>query len=234
MFCMRRREFITILGSAAAWPLAARGQPADLLRRVGVLMNLAESDPEARPRLNAFQRRLQELGWTEGRNVRIDYRWTAGDYDRMRVYAAELVGLGPDVILAAGHSVTEVLQKTTGTVPIVFVLVSDPIGSGFIPSLAHPGGNITGFTYVEYTVGGKWLEMLKEIAPSVIRVAIIHNPENRLLAGFLPAIEAVAPSLGVQLIPTSVRDAADIPRAIDAFAGESNLGLLVLPDVGTA
>ena len=227
---MKRRAFITLLGGAAAWPLAARAQ-GDRKPRIGVLMNLAESDPEARPRLDAFERRLQELGWTKDRNVLIDYRWTAGDYDRMRSYAAELVGLGSNAILAAGAPVTEILQKTTGTVPIVFVLVSDPIGSGFIPSLAHPGGNMTGVTYVEYTLGGKWLEMLKEIAPSVTRVAVIHNSENRLVAGFLPAIEAVAPSLGVQLIPTSVRDAADIPRAIDAFAGESNLGLLVLPDV---
>ena len=161
---MQRRQFIALIASAATWPLAARAQQADVLRRIGVLMNLAESDPEAQPRLSAFQRRLQELGWTEGRNVRIDYRWTAGDYDRMRAYAAELVTLGPDVLLAAGHSVTEVVQKTTGSIPTVFVLVSDPVGSGFIPSLAHPGGNMTGFTYVEYSVGGKWLEMLKEIA----------------------------------------------------------------------
>jgi putative tryptophan/tyrosine transport system substrate-binding protein len=168
-FCIGRREVITLIGGAAAaptllWPLAARAQKGDRKPRIGVLMNLAESDPEARPRLDAFERRLQELGWTKDRNVLIDYRWTAGDYDRMRSYAAELVGLGSNAILAAGAPVTEILQKTTGIVPIVFVLVSDPIGSGFIPSLAHPGGNMTGVTYVEYTLGGKWLEMLKEIA----------------------------------------------------------------------
>src|SRR5712691_3422208 len=177
---MKRREFITLLGGAAtssvAWPLAARAQQPGGMRRVGVLMNVAADDPEAQARNAAVLQGLQELGWTVGRNVRIDYRWAAGDADRLRRYAAELVALAPDVVLASGTSTVGPLLRATGTLPIVFAGVADPVGAGFVDSLARPGGNATGFISFEYGLSGKWLELLKEIAPGVTRAAVIRDP----------------------------------------------------------
>jgi putative tryptophan/tyrosine transport system substrate-binding protein len=204
------------------------------MRRIGVLMPLTMDDPDAQPRVTAFKRGLQELGWMNGRNVRIEYRWAAGDASRMRTYAAELVGLTPDVILANSSPILAALRQETRTVPIVFVIVIDPIGGGFVSNLAHPGGNITGFTNFEFSMGGKWLEMLKDAAPVVARVAVIFNPETAFYAvHFLRSVEAAASSLAVKPIATPIHDAAEIERAIDAFARESNGGLLVLPDTST-
>jgi putative tryptophan/tyrosine transport system substrate-binding protein len=225
---MRRREFIAGLGgAAAAWPLAARAQPSDRMRRIGVLMNLAADDPEAQARLAAFRKGLQELGWIDGRNVRIDYRWGPGDADRMRTYAAELVALAPDVILATGSPTVEPLLQATRTVPIVFVALVDPVGAGYVATLARPGGNITGFINFEYGMSGKWLELLKEIAPGMRRVVVLRDPANPAGIGQLAAIQTVAPSFGVELSPVGVRDAAEIERAVTAFAREPNGGLIV-------
>jgi putative tryptophan/tyrosine transport system substrate-binding protein len=222
---MQRREFITLIGgSAAAWPLMARAQQR--MKRVGVLMTLQADDPETQARLAAFAQGLQQLGWTVGQNVRIDYRWGNGNADALR-NASELVALGPDVILAhSSGAVTAVLQ-TTRTVPIVFTTVADPVGGGFVESLAHPGGNVTGLTNFEYAIAGKWLELLKEIAPAVRRVAVLR--ESAISAGpaQFGAIQIVAPSFGVELRPVDVNDAAQIEGAITAFARESNGGLIV-------
>ena len=224
---MRRREFILALGGAAvAWPLAARAQP-ERMRRIGVLMNLAADDPESSARLTAFLQGLQQLGWTDGRNVRIDTRWAAGDADRYRKSATELVALMPDVILATGTSAVAPLQQATRTVPIVFVQVIDPVGAGLVASLARPGGNATGFTLFEYGMSGKWLELLKEIAPRVTRAAVLRDPASAPGIGQFAAIQAVAPSLGVELSPVDVRDAGEIERAVTAFARSPNGGLIV-------
>jgi putative ABC transport system substrate-binding protein len=190
---MKRREFITMLGgAAAAWPLAARAQQPEKMRRIGVLMNTATDDPEGKARNAAFERRLQELGWTDGRNVRIDYRWGAGDVDRIRRYAAELVSLSPDVILTVGSATAGPLLQATRTVPIVFVQAPDPVGAGFVDSLARPGGNVTGFTLFEYGMSGKWLELLKEIAPGVTRVAVLRDAAIAAGTGQLGAIQSAA------------------------------------------
>jgi putative ABC transport system substrate-binding protein len=225
---MRRREFITVLGgAAAAWPLYARAQQGDRMRRIGVLMSLTAEDPEGQVRLTAFLQGLQQLGWTDGRNVRIDTRWGAGDADRSRRYAAELIALAPDVILASGTSTMGPLLRATRTVPIVFTQVTDPVGAGFVDSLARPGGNATGFTLSEYGISGKWLELLKEIAPRVTRVAVLRDPDMAAGSGQLGAIQSVAPSFGVELSPVNVRDAPEIERAVAAFARSSNGGLIV-------
>jgi len=225
---MKRREFIMLLGGAAAgWPLAARAQQGERMRSVGVLMSLVADDPEGQARVAAFRQGLQQLGWIDGRNVRIDIRWAAGDADRIRRYAAELVALAPDVILAIGAAVTGPLRQATRTVPIVFVNVSDPVGAGFVASLARPGGNATGFTIFEYGMAGKWLELLKEIAPGVKRVAVIRDPDISAGTGQLGAIQSVAPSFGVELSPVGVHDAAEIEHTLDSFAQGSNGGLLV-------
>ncbi len=224
---MRRREFITLLGgAAAAWPLAARAQQPNGVRRIGVLIALAESDPEAQARAAAFRDGLQKLGWTEGHNIRIDYRWAA-DADHLLAYAAELVGLAPDVIVGNSSALVAALQRATGTIPIVFAQVADPVGQGFVASLARPGGNITGFATTAATFSVKWLELLKEIAPRVTRVAVIYDPANPNWAGYLRGIEARAPLFGVQLSATRVRNAEEIERAIDALARETNGGLIV-------
>jgi putative ABC transport system substrate-binding protein len=226
---MRRREFITLLGgAAAAWPLAARAQRPDSTRRIGVLTGAAENDPEGQLNVAAFRQGLQELGWTEGRNVRIEYRWTAADPERIRTYVAELVALRPDVIFANSSLVVAPLQKETRTIPIVFTQINDPVGSGFVASLARPGGNITGFTPGEFSMYGKFPAMLKEIAPSVTQMAVLLNPDQTPQLGMLHAIEAVASSLGVRLNAAGVRDAAEIDRAVGAFERESNAGLIVL------
>src|SRR6266536_2853546 len=211
--CMRRREFITLLGGTVlAWPLDARAQQPDQKRQIGVLMNIAVSDPEGQSRVAAFRQGLQELGWNEGRNVRIDYRWDANDAVRSRGYAVELIAFAPDVILAAASPVVAALQEATRTLPIVFATVIAPVGAGFVESLARPGGNTTGFTLFEYSMSGKWLELLKEIAPRVKRVAVLRDPGIAADAGQLGAIQAMAPSFGVELSPVGVRDAGEIER----------------------
>jgi putative tryptophan/tyrosine transport system substrate-binding protein len=225
---VRRREFITLLGGAAiAWPSAVRAQQGDRMRRVGVLMNLASDDAEGQARLAAFLRGVHQLGWIEGRNVRIDVRWGAGDTDSGRRYAAELIALAPDVILSAGSPSAAALQQATRKVPIVFVTVIDAIGSGFVDNLARPGANMTGFTLFEYNTSGKWLELLKEIAPGVTRAAVFRDPALAAGGGQLGAIQALAPSVGVEVTPVNVRDAGEIERAITAFARSSNCGLIV-------
>jgi putative tryptophan/tyrosine transport system substrate-binding protein len=228
MFGIKRREFITLLGGAAtAWPLAARAQQPDRMRRIGVLAPFAADDPEQQVRVAAFVQGLQQLGWTDGRNVQIDYRWAAGDADRMRKYAAELIALAPDAILAAGGATVGPLLQATRTVPVVFTLTPDPVGAGFVDSLARPGGNATGFTNFEYGIGVKWLELLKEIAPRVTRAAVLRDPTIPAGIGQFGAIQAVASSLGVELRPVDVRDAGEIERAVTAFARSSNDGLIV-------
>src|SRR5262249_17699489 len=224
----KRRELITLLGGAAALPLAARAQQGGRMRRIGVLSSLAADDPETQARHAAFLQGLQEWGWTTGRNVQIDYRWGAGDADRFRKYAAELVALAPDVILATGTPVTAALLQATRSVPIVFAQVVDPVANGFVESLARPAGNATGFTIFEYGLGGKWLELLKEIAPHVTRAAVLRDPAIASGIGQLAAIQGVAPALGVELRPVGVRDAGEIERAVTAFAREPNGGLIVL------
>ena len=226
---IRRREFVSLLGGAAvAWPLAADAQQGERMRRIGVLMNFAEDDSQSQVRVASFLQGLQELGWTVGRNVQIDYRWGVGDADRNRRNAAELVALAPDVILTSASAVTAALQQTTRTVPIVFVNVVNPVGAGFVASLARPGGNATGFTPFEYGMSGKWLELLKQIAPGVTRAAVLRNPIVASRSGQLGAIEAVAPSFRVELSPVSVRDADEIKRAITAFARVPNGGLIIV------
>jgi ABC-type uncharacterized transport system substrate-binding protein len=224
---MRRREFITLLGGAVAWPRAARAQQPERMRRIGVLMNLGSDDAEGQARNAAFLQGLQELGWTVGRNVRIEYRWGAGDAELFRRHASELVALAPDVILAGGGAVVPSLLQATRTVPIVFTGTPDPVGAGFVESLARPGGNATGFTIFEYGTSGKWLELLKEIAPHVTRAAVIRDPAIAAGVGQLGAIQFVAPSLGVELRPLGVRDAGEIERVVTAFARSSNGGLIV-------
>jgi putative ABC transport system substrate-binding protein len=227
-FLRRRREFITLLGGAAvAWPLAARAEQGERMRRIGVLQSLAADDPEGQARLAAFAQGLQQSGWTIGRNVQIDTRWAAGDAERFRRYAAELVALAPDVILAVGAAAVGPLQQATRTVPIVFVNTSDPVGAGFVESLARPGGNATGFLLYEYGTSGKWLELLKEIAPRVTRVAVLRDSALAAGIGQLGAIQAVAPSFGVELRPVDVRDAPETERAVAAFARASDGGLIV-------
>ena len=226
-----RRELIAALGGAAAWPLTARAQPAEKMRHIGVLMPVAEADPVGQARLGAFLRGLQQLGWADGRNVRIDTRFGASDLDLIRKYARELVALGPDAIMANGTEATAALRQVTRTVPIVFAPVSDPVGAGYVESLARPGGNVTGFSGYEFALSGKWLELLKEIAPRVARVAVTRDSAGAGPAQFA-AIQAVASSLGVELRPFDVRNAGEIERAITAFAGSSNGGLIVTGTAG--
>ena len=226
---MRRREFITLLGGAAvAWPLAARAQQPAKVPRIGVLTaGSAADDPDGHVRNAAFLQGLQQLGWIDGRNVRIDYRLGAGDADNMRKYAAELVALAPDVILASGTATMAPLLQATRTVPIVFAQVTDPVGAGFVDSLARPGGNATGFVLFEYSISGKWLELLKEIAPRVTRAGVIRDPAQTAGTAQFAAIQSVAPSLGVEISPVNVRDAAEIERSVAAFARSADSGLIV-------
>jgi len=222
---MGRRKVVALLGAAAAWPLAAR---AERTRRIGVFMNYAEDTPQSRARLASFVQAMEELGWTAGRNVQIDYRWGVADADRNRRNAAELVALAPDVLLASATAVTAALVQTTRTIPIVFVNVVDPVGAGFVQSMVRPGGNATGFIPFEYGIGGKWLELLKQIAPGVRRVAVLHNPIVVSRSGQLGAIEAVAPSFRVELSAFSVRDPGEIEWAVTRFAQAPNGGLIVV------
>ena len=225
---MRRREFIWLLGgAAAAWPLPLCAQQPRRVRRIGLLINLAADDPESQARRAAFQQELQHLGWTDGVNMRIIARWGAGDADRIRESAAQLVAFAPDVILATSSPALAALQQVTRTVPIVFASVVDPVGGGFVANLARPGGNITGFTLFEYGLSGKWPELLKQIAPGVTRAAVLRDATLKTAVGQFAAIEAVAPSLGLELSPFAVRDAGEIERAVTAFARGSNGGLIV-------
>jgi putative ABC transport system substrate-binding protein len=224
---MRRREFVSLLGVAATWPLAASAQHGKRSRRIGVLMNLAADDPESQTRLTAFVQSLQQLGWTDGHNISIETRWAAADADRFRKYAAEFAALAPDVILASGSSSVGPLLQATRAVPIVFVNVPDPVGAGFVHSLARPGGNATGFSVFEYGIGSKWAELLKEIAPNVTRAAVLRDPSFAAGIGLLAAMQAVAPSLGMELTPIDVRDPREIEHGITEFARLANGGLIV-------
>ena len=226
MAYIRRRKFLATLGGAAAWPLAARAQQGERMRRVGVLVAVAD-DPEGQARIAAFLQGLQHLGWANGRNLQIDMRWSAGDADRFRQYAAELVALAPDVILAAGGAVVPSLLQATRTVPIVFTQTSDPVGAGFVDSLARPGGNVTGFLGFEYGIGAKWLELLKEIAPRVTRAAVIRDVAIASGTGQRGALQSVAPSFGVELSPVNMRDVGEIERAVAAFARSQNGGMIL-------
>jgi len=223
-----RRQFMTLLGGAAAtWPLAARAQQPERVRRIGVHLPGAADDLEYQARLATFLRELQQLGWTDGRNVRIDIRWGAGDAELYRRYASELLALAPDVILTTGGATLVGLQPATHSVPIVFVNVTDPVGAGFVDNLARPGGNVTGFTPYEYGMSAKWLELLKQIAPRVTRAAVLRDRGSSDGIGQFAAMQGVAPSLGVELNPVDVRDASEIERAVTTFARSSNGGLIV-------
>jgi ABC-type uncharacterized transport system substrate-binding protein len=224
---MRRRDFIKVLGSGAvAWPLAARAQQPNRMRRIGALAGI-EDDAEGQARFSAFQQGLQQLGWTDGRNVRIDYRFGGGDADSIRKHAVELAALAPDVILAAGAAAVGPMLQAARNVPIVFVIVPDPVGAGFVESLSRPGGNATGFINFEYSIGAKWLEILKQVAPGVTRAAVLRDPFITAGTGQFGAIQSTAPSLGVEATPVNVRDASEIERAVVAFARSSNGGLIV-------
>jgi putative ABC transport system substrate-binding protein len=225
---MRRRDFISLIGSAAAtWPIAARAQQPGGIRRVGVLMSAVADDPEWQTRVTALRQVLQQLGWTDGGNVRIDIRWAGGNVDDSRKYAAELVALAPDVILAVGGSVVGSLLQATRTVPIVFTHTPDPVGAGFVASLARPGGNATGFLMFEYGLSGKWLDLLKEIAPGVTRVAVLRDPTIASGIGQFGAIQSTAPSLRLEASPVDVRDVSEIERDIAVFARSSNGDVIV-------
>jgi putative ABC transport system substrate-binding protein len=225
---MKRREFIALLGGAVAgWPLAVRAQQPAGVRRIGVLMNLAADDAEGQSRMAAFLQAMRELGWSADRNMRIDIRWAGNDNERHRRYAAELAAFAPDVFLASASPAVMALQQVASTVPIVFVGVSDPVGAAFVDSMARPGGRITGFTQFEYGISAKWLEILKEIAPRVTRVAVLRNPAIASGSGHLGALQAVAPSLGVELRPVDVRSAEEIDRAVAAFVRGATDGLIV-------
>ena len=224
---MKRRQFIRLIGSAAvAWPLAARAQQPDRMRRIGALAGVAD-DAEGQARFAAFRQGMQQLGWTDGRNVRIDYRFGGGDADTIRKHAAELAELAPDVILAAGSAAVGSVLQAARTVPIVFVIVVDPVGAGFVDSLARPGGNATGFINFEYSIGAKWLELLKAIAPGVTRVAVLRDPAISAGTGQFGAIQSAAPSLGVEVSPVNMREADEIERAVVAFARSTNGGLIL-------
>src|SRR5262245_57802353 len=224
---MKRRAFISLLGGAAAWPLTARAQQRQRMRRVGVLMTLAADDAAGQARIGAFLQGLQQSNWTIGSNVSIEMRWAAGDAERIRKAVAELVALAPEVILASGSAIVGPLLQSTRTIPIVFVLVPDPVGAGYVDSLARPGGNATGFTLFEYGIGAKWLQLLKGVAPGVPRAAIIRDPAISAGLGLFAAIQGAAPSVGIEVTPANVRDATEIERGIAAFARSSNGGLIV-------
>jgi putative ABC transport system substrate-binding protein len=224
---MRRRDFVTVLGSVAAWPLTARAQQGSTMRRIAVVLQFSESDPDAQSNMMAFRRRLQELGWSEGRNVRFDIRWDAGSAPASRrAVAAEVVALAPDVILAPSALTVELLQEQTRSIPIVFAGTIDPLGGGLIASLAHPGGNATGFSAIEYTIGGKWLQLLKEIAPNVTRVAVFRAT-TLPGAGQFGAVQGASSLLGVEVSPVAARDAGEAERAVAAFARVPNGGLIM-------
>jgi putative ABC transport system substrate-binding protein len=227
-----RRKFLATLGGAAAWPLAARAQQREKMRRIGVLMPSTADDLEARARLAAFMQALQQLGWTDGHNVRVDTRWAGLNASDTRKFAAELAAIAPDVILTMSSVTVAALLQATRTIPIVFTIVVDPVGAGYVDSLARPGGNATGFTVYEYSMSGKWPELLKEIAPSVTRAVVLRDPAIASGPGQFAAIQAVASSLGVELRPVDVRDAGEIERAIAVFAQSTNSGVIVTGSTG--
>jgi ABC-type uncharacterized transport system substrate-binding protein len=231
---MKRREFITLLGGAAVWPLAARAQMGERVRQIGVLTGSAADDPDAQTRVAALRQGLQQLGWIEGRNLRIDARWGAGDAAAIRKAATELAALAPDVIVAGGSAGGAAMLQATRTVPVVFVIVPDPVGSGFVESLAQPGGNATGFMMFEYGLSAKWLELLKEIAPRVTRAAVLRDPALTAGIGQFAVIQSVAPSVGVDVSAINLREAAEIERAVSAFARRSNGGLILTASALTA
>jgi putative tryptophan/tyrosine transport system substrate-binding protein len=226
---LKRRAFITLLGSATAWPLAARAQQPAPMRLIGVLMNLAAGDAEGETRFAAFLQGLQELGWAVGRNVRIETRWGTGDVELYRTHAAELIALAPDIILASGAPAALALKRATRTIPIVFANANDAVAAGLVESLARPGGNATGFTGFEYSMSNKWLELLRQIAPGMVRTAVLRDPGTALGMASLGAIQAVAPAFGVELRPIDVHDVEEIERAVTAFAAGPNGGLIVPP-----
>jgi putative ABC transport system substrate-binding protein len=229
----RRREFISVLGAAAVWPLALRAQQPDKMRRVGVLPGgYRETDPEGQARIAAFLDTLRKLGWSDGRNVRVEVRWSSTEMDRIREETAALVGSAPDVIVISSNGAVAILQKLEKTISTVFVQISDPVGSGFVSSLSHPDGNLTGFQNFEPAIGGKWLGLLKEAAPAVVRAAVIVHPDTAIQFEFVRAAEAVAPSLGVQVSVISVRDGDETERGIAGFANTPDAGLIVLPHPG--
>ena len=227
---MRRRDFIkVVVGATAAWPVAARAQQDDRVRRIGFLSSIAENDPENQTWIRVLTQRLQELGWTSGRNVRIDFRFGGADAMRISMLATELVEGHPDVIIAGGLPAAAALRQQSLSIPIVFVQVVDPVSAGFVTNLARPEGNITGFTNFEFSVGGKWLQILKQCAPAISRIAVVFDPANPSWAAYLRTIEAAAPSFGVQLTPAGVRDAAEIKQRVAVFAHEPNGALVVFP-----
>jgi len=228
---IRRREFITLLGGAAAWPLAARAQQGGRVRRIGMLMPFDENDPVGKPRLPAFTQALAQLGWTDGRNVRMDLRWFGDNNNRIRALAQELVGLQPEVIVTAGVPTTIALQRETRTIPIVFANAGDPVASGLVPHLNQPGGNITGFANYEATLSSKYLELLSEIAPGLMRAAVMFNPDFPAPSTYMPSVETAARSLKVELIPASVHSDVEIEAAIIALGREPQGGLVVMPDI---
>jgi putative ABC transport system substrate-binding protein len=230
---MRRREFIAGLGVAAAWPVVARAQQPERMRRIGMLTGLAADDQEAQARNATFLRALQELGWTVGRNIQMDYRWGPGNAELYRRHAADLVALMPDLIVTNGTTTVGPLLQTTSAIPVVFVDVIDPVGGGFVESLARPGGNATGFAFAEYAVAGKWVQLLKQIAPNVRRVAVVRNPSVAPESGQFGAIQAVAPFLGMEASPIDAREAGEIERGIMALAPYSNAGLIGTANAAT-
>jgi putative ABC transport system substrate-binding protein len=230
---MRRREFITGIGSAAAWPMVASAQQGEWVRRIGVLMSQPADNPEAQARFAAFLQALQQLGWTEGRNIRITARWGLGN-DAARNNAAELVAFAPDVILAAATPQAAALQQATRTIPIVFAMVADPVGGGIVEGLARPGGNVTGFMQSEYSLSGKYLELLKQIAPGVTRAAVFRDPGNTAAVGQFAVIQAMAPALGVEVVPINLQNAGEIERAVATFARSANGGLIATGGPTTA
>jgi putative ABC transport system substrate-binding protein len=233
--CLRRREFIAALGQAAAWPVAAGAEQIDRLRRISVLMGLAENDPEVVPRIGAFEQALEKAGWVKGRNLQIEYRWAGGSAERMRAFAKELVGLHPDLIVTHTTLATVAAQQETRTIPIVFVQVSDPVVSGIVPSLARPGGNVTGFANFEISLVSKWVELLKEIVPSTTRIALLYNADTApFTTYYVEPFEAAARAFSVQPIEATARDDGDIENAIKALVREPGSGLVVMPDIFTA
>jgi len=229
---MKRRDFIAIAGGAVAWPLAAQTQQLDRVRRLGVLMGWVESDPAGQAQLKAFRASLTKLGWTQGDNLKIEVRWAGADPDRTRMLAKELVGMRPDAILSATTLATGAVAQETHTIPIVFAIVADPIGNGFVASLAKPGGNMTGFTSLDPTIGGKWIELLKEIAPRTVRVVLLFNPATAMPFQFLmPSIDTAASSFAVEVKAAPVRDKEELEKIISTQAHPPGLGLVVMPDV---
>jgi ABC-type uncharacterized transport system substrate-binding protein len=231
---MRRREFLGVVGGAAAWPLTARAQPPGRMRRVAVLAGMAERDPEWQARIQAFLLRLQQLGWQSGRNVEIDYRYAVGDNEQIQAATKEIIGMAPDVIMTMSNPVLAALLRETRSIPIVFAQVADPVGSGFVSSLARPGGNVTGFTNFEPSMGGKWLELLKEAAPELTRALVVYNGQTAANISLLRAVQAASPNFGVSVVPVAVNDPAEIEEALTAFARVSSGGVILIPHPVTA